>query len=140
MKATTRFTILACCLFFCAGGVMLSRHSTTLVADFVSLDPASFTSAYEQVASDRQHELTFSELESIIRHHKTARLHRGRIEFGSVKVEATTAVVQVLFFAPDGRMSPLSYTLTAKNNAWRVESVVRIWFVPRSHLLRGLHV
>ena len=140
MKAATRFTILACCLSFCAGGVMLSRHSTELVPDFVSLDPASFANAYEQVASDRQHELRFSELESIIRHDKTARSHRGRIEFGSVKVEATTAVVQVLFFAPDGRMSPFSYTLAAKNNSWKVESVQRIWFVPRSHLLRGLRV
>ena len=140
MKAAARFTILACCLFFCVGGVMLSRHSTALVPDFASLDPAGFANAYEQVASDRQHELTFSELESIIRHHKTARSHRGRIEFGSVKVEATTAVVQVLFFAPDGRMRPFSYTLTAKNNLWKVESVVQIWFVPRSRLLRGVRV
>jgi hypothetical protein len=140
MKSGTRFIILASCLSFCAGGVLLSRHVSATAPELAALDSGSFANAYEQIASGRPHELTFSELESLIRQHKTARTYHGRIEFGSVKMEGTTAVVQVLFFAPDGSMSPFSYTLTAKNNAWKVESVQRIWFVPRSRLLRGLRV
>ena len=119
---------------------MLSHHVNATAQAVVASDPVDIANAYEQIASARQHELTFSELESLGRHHKTYRCYHGRIEFGSVKMEGATAVVQVLFFAPDGSMSPFSYTLTEKDNAWKVENVQRIWFVPRSRLLRGLRV
>lgn len=140
MNSIARIGIVFFSFSLCVGSAIVGRYAGELVPDFVALDPVNFANAYEQVARDRQHELTFRELESIIRHHKTARSHHGRIEFGSAKLEATSAVVQVLFFEPDGRMSPFSYTLTAKNNSWKVESVQRMWFVPRSHVLRGLRV
>lgn len=140
MNSGTRFLILASCLSFCAGGAVLSRHVSAIAPELAGFDSGGFANTYEQIASGRQHELTFGELESLVRQHKTARAYHGRIEFGSVKMEGTTAVVQVLFFAPDGSMSPFSYTLTAKNNAWKVESVQRIWFIPRARLLRGLRV
>lgn len=138
MNSGTRFTILACCLSFCAGGVVLSRHVSEFSPAVIAFDAGNFTSDYEQIAGGPLHEIAFSELESLIRHHETAKTHHGRIEFGSVKMEGATAVVQVLFFESDGRMSPFSYTLTEKNNAWKVDNVQRIWFIPRSRLLRGL--
>jgi hypothetical protein len=139
MNSASRLTILAGCLSFCAGGAVLSRHVSEFTPELVA-EPANCADGYAQVASDREHELTFNELESIVRRHETAKAHHGRIEFGSVKMGATSVVVQVLFFEPDGSMSPFKYTLSAKNKTWKVESVQRIWFVPRSHLLRGMRV
>lgn len=140
MNAATRFTILISCFSFCAGGAVLSHHASATGAEPIASDPVNFANGYEQIASGRRHEPSFNEIESLIRHHKTARAYHGRIEFGSVKMEGAMAVVQVLFFAPDGSMSPFSYTLTETNDAWKVESVQRIWFVPRARLLRGLRV
>jgi hypothetical protein len=140
MNCLTRSALILFSFSLCAGGVVVSQHSIEPTLDSIALDRDNFGTAYEKVAGGPQREPAFSDFESIIRRDKTVRSHRGRIEFGSVRMEGTTAVVQVLFFAPDGRMTPFFYTLTSKNNSWKIESVQRIWFVPRSHLLRGLRV
>ena len=60
------------------------------------------------------------------------------MEFGLVQVAGGTALVQVLFFAPDGEMCPVIYKLTAEHDSWKVVNVQRMWFVPRWRLLRGV--
>ena len=140
MNSLGRIALICFCLSLCAGGLIAIHGSDGPVADLAAHDGANFANDYAYVASGPRHEVAFSEFESVIRRHNTVVSHRGRIEFGSVQMEGATAIVQVLFFAPDGRMTPFFYTLVPKNKSWRIQSVQRIWFVPRSHLLRGVRV
>jgi hypothetical protein len=123
----------------CAVGIVIAYRSPESVSHSVALDPNLLTNAYEPVAHAPR-ESAYGEFESIIRRHSTVKSYHGRIEFGSVNMEGANAVVQVLFFAPDGSMTPFFYVLSPKNKTWKVETVQRIWFEPRSHLLRGLRV
>ena len=144
MNVTTRLGIIASCFLLCAGALVLARFSRERYIDadhkLAFLNAVDFSNAYQQVATEKEPNLDFGQVESIIRRHYTAISHRGRIEFGLVKVSGATAEVEVLFFARDGRIRPVLYKLVARNNSWKVTSVQRMWFVPRSHLLRGLRV
>jgi hypothetical protein len=142
MNVATRLGIIASCFGLCAGALVLARFPRERYIDadhkLASLNAVDFSNAYQQVATEGEANLDFAQVESTIRRHYTAMSHRGRIEFGLVKVSGATAEAEVLFFARDGRIRPVLYKLVARNNSWKVASVQRMWFVPRSHLLRGL--
>lgn len=139
MSSVTRIALVLFSVSLCAAGIVIAHRSPESVPNAVAFDPDLFANRYEQVAHAPR-DLAYGEFESIIRRHSTVKSHHGRIEFGSVKMEGANAVVQVLFFAPDGRMTLFFYVLSPKNKTWKVETVQRIWFVPRSDLLRGLRV
>lgn len=142
MNSAIRLAIVANCFFLCAGALMVAGfpHGSSVNADpaFALIDTVDFANAYQHVAAEAQPSLTLAEVESIIRHDYTAMSHRGRMEFGGVKVSGNTAEVEVLFFARDGQIRPVVYKLVAMNNSWKIASVQRRWFVPRASLLRGL--
>jgi hypothetical protein len=142
MNVATRFGIIASCFGLCAGALVLARLPPERYIDadhkLASPNAIDFSNAYQQITTEGEPNLDFPQIESIIRHHYTALSHRGRIEFGLVKVSGAIAEVEVLFFARDGRIRPVLYQLVARNNSWKVANVQRMWFVPRSHLLRGL--
>jgi hypothetical protein len=142
MNPALRLTIVACCFLVCAGAIVIAGlpWARVLRVDDKAalLDVVDLSSAYQHVATEAQPQLNFSQVESIIRQDSAAMLHHGRIEFGSVSVSGSTALVEVLLFAPDGRIRPLLYRLVAENDSWKVASVQRMWFVPRSRLIRGL--
>jgi len=49
-----------------------------------------------------------------------------------------TALAEVMFVNNDGRVQPFLYKLLPERNSWKIVNVQRMWFVPRSHLLRGV--
>ena len=110
--------------------------SATPVAGDVELLPDE----YGRVANSPRGEEDFSQFEAVIRRDERVKAHRGRIEFGSVKMEGSSAIVEVLFFSRNGGLMPYTFTLVPKNKSWKIDKVQRIWFQPRSHLLRGLRV
>jgi hypothetical protein len=63
-----------------------------------------------------------------------------RIEFGFVKVNGPTAVVQVFFYGDNGSVHAFLYRLTAEGNSWKINGVQPM----RSALARrsppGLHI
>ena len=140
MNAPVRLALVLFSFSLCASGVIIAQRLSERAATTIAFESEGLANPYEPVATRSHHELAFSEFESVIRRHSTVKAHHGRIEFGSVKLEGANVVVQVLFFAPDGQMTPFFYTLAPKENTWKVEEVQRIWFVPRSLLLRGLQV
>lgn len=91
-----------------------------------------------QFASSGAPSITFHELEAIIRRDPTAKQQHGKIEFGSVRLEQGTALAEVMFVTDDGRVFPFLYKLLPQRNSWKIVNVQRIWYVPRSHLLRGV--
>jgi hypothetical protein len=142
MKASTRFTIVAMSLLLCAAGIFTARSAWERISTsdvcFESADTIATADGYQFATSSARPKLTFQQLETIIRGDPTAKLQRGRIEFGSVRMEEGTALAQVVFVSNDGRVQPFLYKLSPERNSWKIVNVQRLWFVPRSHLLRGV--
>lgn len=141
MKFSTRFATVAGSILLCGAGVFIanSRSQETSSDSFVleSTDSSRAIDDY-QFASTRAPSLTFQELETIIRRDPVAKQQRGKIEFGSVRLEQGTALAEVMFVSGDGRVFPFLYKLLPERNSWKIVNVQRIWYVPRSHLLRGV--
>ena len=142
MKTSTRCAIIAVGLFLCAAGIFVLRSSSEKNSinsnvGIESMDVIVATDGY-QLAASRTPKLTFQQLEAIIRRDPVAKSQPGRIEFGSVQMEARGAIAEVMFVSNDGRVQPFLYKLLPEHNSWKVANVQRMWYVPRSHLLRGV--
>ena len=142
MKASTRFTIIGTSLLFCAGGILIANPWRKEISNSgtrsESIDATTSDDGFQFAASSARPKLTFQQLETIIRRDPTAKLQRGRIEFGSVRMEEGTALAEVMFVSNDGRVLPFLYKLLPERDSWKIVNVQRIWYVPRSHLLRGV--
>ena len=99
----------------------------------------AFGDGYQFAAAKIRPNLSFQELEAIIRRDPTAKSQRDRIEFGSVKMEQASAVAEVMFINNEW-ITPFLYKLQAQRDSWKIMNVQRVWYVPRSHLLRGMKV
>ena len=127
--------------FLCAVGIFISYSGSEKIVRsafaFEPIDPLVAIDGY-QLAVSGTPALTFQQLETIIRKDPTAKKQRGKIEFGSVKLEQGTALAEVMFVNDDGKVLPMLYKLLPERNSWKIVNVQRIWYVPRSHLLRGV--
>jgi len=142
MNAATRFTIIAGCLLLCAGAIIVANPSRDKLANVdsqIQVLAGSDWIGYRFAASDPQ-KSDLMQLETAILLHDTVKSGCNRIEFGSMKMEGGTALVEVFYFARDERMLPFLYKLVPEKDSWKVVSVERMWSMSRSHPLRGLHV
>jgi Domain of unknown function (DUF4864) len=142
MKRATRVAIVGASLFLCATSVFIAnslpdRNSRENIG-YESVDSIDVTDAYQYAASGARSKLTFQQLETIIRSDSVAKSQRGRMEFGSMRMEQGTALAQVVFVGTDGRVQPFLYKLLRESGSWKIVNVQRMWFMPRSHLLRGV--
>ena len=141
MKTSARLGVVGASAFLCALGIFISYSSSEKIVSsdfaFEAIDPLVAIDGYQLAASGTPR-LTFQQLETIIRKDPTAKQQHGKIEFGSVKVEQGTALAEVMFVSDDGKVLPMLYKLLPDRNSWKIVNVQRIWYVPRSHLLRGV--
>jgi hypothetical protein len=142
MKTATRLTIIGASLLLCAGGIFIAnswrKEISNSGASSESIDASTSDDGYQFAASHARPKLTFQELETIIRRDPVAKSQHGRMEFGSVRMEEGTALAEVMFVSNDGRVQPFLYKLLPERDSWKIVNVQRMWFVPRSHLLRGV--
>ena len=141
MKIATRFTIVATSLLLCAGGIFIANSSREEISNGGTCsEPIDATSddGYQFAASSARPKLTFQQLETLIRRDPIAQSQHGRMEFGSVRMEEGTALAEVMFVSNDGRVQPFLYKLLPERDSWKIVNVQRMWYVPRSHLLRGV--
>jgi len=118
----------------------LPRDLFTVVNDQVTaLRASDYVSAYRHAATGVQQKFTLPQFERMARHSYGA-IDRHRIEFGSAKVEGSTAVVHVFFVSPDGSIRSFVYSLTAENNLWKISGVHEMSGNPMRTPLGGLHV
>ena len=143
MKTPTRLAIISASALVCATGVFIAQSGPAKVAisevNINSLDAIVRADGY-QFAAARTPKLTFQQLETLVRLDPVAKSQRGRIEFGSVRIEEGGALAEVMFVSNDGRVQPFLYKLLPERNLWKIVNVQRLWFVPRSRLLRGVRV
>jgi hypothetical protein len=141
MKFSTRFATVAGSIVLCLAGVFIANsQSQEISSDCFVVESVNGSRPMHdyQFASSGPPSITFHELEAIIRRDPTAKQQHGKIEFGSVRLEQGTALAEVMFVTDDGRVFPFLYKLLPQRNSWKIVNVQRIWYVPRSHLLRGL--
>ncbi len=136
MKIATRFTIVATSLLLCAGGIFIANSSREEISNSGAcsepIDAITSDDGYQFAASLARPKLTFQQLETIIRRDPIAQSQRGRMEFGSLRMEEGTALAEVMFVSNDGRVQPFLYKLLPERNSWKIVNVQRMWFVPRS--------
>lgn len=141
MKTSTRFAIITTSMALCVAGVFVAKSESEKTEGerfgFESTEAISVTDGYQFAASGTP-KLTFQQLETIIRRDAVAKAQRGRIEFGSVRMDQGSALAEVMFISNDDRVTPFLYKLQPERNSWKIVNVQRIWYVPRSHLLRGV--
>jgi hypothetical protein len=139
MKISTRWAILSGSIVLCLCGIFAAKiQSANIKRAGFNSQPSDVAIDEYQLAAARTPKLTFQQLEALIRRDPVAKAQRGRLEFGSVKMEQGTAVAEVLFVSDDGRVQPFLYKLLPERESWKIVNVQRMWFVPRSRLLRGV--
>jgi hypothetical protein len=141
MKFSTRFATVAGSVLLCLAGIFIANsQSQEISSDSFVVDSVNRSRPMHdyQFASSAAPTIEFHELEAIIRRDPTAKQQHGKIEFGSVRLEQGTALAEVMFVSDDGRVFPFLYKLMPQRNSWKIVNVQRIWYVPRSHLLRGV--
>jgi hypothetical protein len=98
---------------------------------------ADYSSAYRQAASGVQQKFTAPQYEAIIRREFADMFGAQHIEFGSVKVNGSAAVVQVFFRGADGSVRSFLYSLIAEGGSWKINGVQPIRTESRP---AGLHI
>lgn len=101
---------------------------------------ADFQSAYRHAAIGVQQKFTVRQFEETVRHDYPEMTRARRVEFGLVKVQGGSAVVQVFFFAENGSVRSFLYSLTNENNGWRIDGVEELKGYRPNDRLAGSHV
>lgn len=144
MNFGARLLCVAGCAIICAGGAVTVRISpgsrSTIAQPMTITNCAAAWEDYQTVIAATPSKFELSEIESVIRQDQLAISHHGRIEFGSIKCSGNLVAVQVLFFNARGHLTPYLFTLSTANRSWKIKRAERLWFVPRTELLRGLRV
>ena len=142
MKRGTRLTMIGTSWLLCAGGLVIATYfregNPSSGASYEAANAIAGFDGYQYAASRARPPLTLQQLETIIRRDPVAKSQHGRMEFGSVRMEEGTALAEVMFVSDDGHVFPFIYKLLPERNSWKIVNVQRMWFVPRSHLLRGV--
>jgi hypothetical protein len=99
---------------------------------------ANFAAAYRYATVAFQAKVPPAEFEQMVRSSYAGMMRADRIEFGALRDDGATALLQVLFFSPDGTVLPYVYRLKAEAPGWRIESVLPA--PARPHPGGGLHI
>lgn len=87
---------------------------------------ADYPSAYRRAATGVQQKFTLTEFETMVRRNYAAMTRADRVEFGSVKTQGNSAVVQVFFFGGHGGVRCFLYSLIAEGDGWKIEGVEEV--------------
>lgn len=99
-----------------------------------------FRSAYRQAATGVQQKFTLAQFETMVRRNYAEMTRDRRVEFGLVKVDGGSALVQVFFFANEGGVRSFMYSLIREDDSWKIEGVEELRSYRRGQSLAGTHV
>ena len=88
-----------------------------------------FPSAYRQAATGVQQKFTLPQFEAMVRRDYVEMAHAQRVEFGSVRVEGNTALIEVFFFGGDAARV-FVYSLIAEGDGWKIGGVEELMLRP----------
>jgi hypothetical protein len=150
MTRTIKASLLFFFLSLCASAVVVNHQMRLQVpppaprqlfavvaqqlADFRAAD---FSSAYRHTASRVQQKFTVPQYAAMIRRDYGDLSGAQRIEFGSVKVHGSAAVVQVFFCNVNGTVRSFLYNFVAEGDSWKINGVQHLQIGTRP---KGLHI
>ncbi|MFN2474786.1 MAG: DUF4864 domain-containing protein [Chthoniobacterales bacterium] len=100
---------------------------------------ADYPSAYRRAASGVQQKFTLPQFETMVRQNYGAMTRAHRVEFGSIKMDSNSAIVQVFFFGREPAVRCFLYTLIAEGDGWKVEGVEEVAPFESGSPLLGSH-
>ena len=100
---------------------------------------ADFQSAYRQAATGVQQKFTLAQFETMVRRNYPEMTRAHRVEFGVVKVQGASALVQVFFLAENGEARSFMYSLIDEDASWKIEGVQELRSNRRDQTLAGTH-
>ncbi len=100
---------------------------------------ADFQSAYRHAATGVQRKYTLTQLEKMVRQNYPEMTRTQRVEFGVVKVQGASALVQVFFFAPNGSVRSFLYSFVNEDDSWKIDGVEQLNDYRQSDRLAGSH-
>lgn len=83
----------------------------------------NYASAYLHAASGVQQKFSRAQFEQMIRRQYSEMTHPARVEFGIVKTDGASALVQVFVANEGGSTRAFLYSLVAENGAWKINGV-----------------
>lgn len=117
------------------------RELFAVVNDQLAAFRASdFPGAYRYSSTGVQQKFTLAQFEEMVRRNYAEMANATRVEFGSVKIEGRSAVVQVFFFRRDGSVRTFLYSLLSEEGQWRIGGVQEIEEDRSSQELAGTSV
>ena len=105
----------------------------------IALRAADFSSAYSYAATGVQQKFTVPQFESMIRRHYDELTHAQRIEFGSVNVRGSSALVQVFIFDEYGTVRAFVFNLTSEGKTWKIGGAEELRIYRAKGALAGTH-
>lgn len=153
MSSTIKAGLLLCLLSICGGSFFVAhkvnervpapvpRELFVIVNEQLSAFRSSdFQSAYRYAATGVQQKFTVRQFEEMVRQNYLAITESTRVEFGLVRVQGASAVVQVFFFGPNDSVRSFIYSLTNESNSWKIDGVEELKGFRRNNQLAGTHV
>lgn len=105
----------------------------------VAFRSADFQSAYQHAAVGVQQKFTLAQFETMVRRNYPEMTRACRVEFGFVKVEGGSALVQVFFFGENGAVHSFIYSLINEDDSWRIGGVEEVKGYRLRDRLSGTH-
>lgn len=100
---------------------------------------ADFQSAYRHAATGVQHKFTLAQFEKMVRQNYPEMTQTQRIEFGEMKVQGGSALLQVFFFSGNGSVRSFLYSFTRENDSWKIDGVQELKGYRSDEGLAGSH-
>lgn len=100
---------------------------------------ADFDSAYRIAAAGVQQKFSLPQFELMVRRDFSPMTRAGHVEFGALRIDGATALVQVFLTAPNGAARGFLYSFTAETDGWKIDGVQSLGERPRRRL-PGLHI
>jgi len=152
MSQVAKASLLLFFLTLCGAATFLTHHLRehqaapaprelfTVVNDqLAAVRAEDYSSAYRHAASGVQQKFTLPQFETMVRRTYAGMTHARRIEFGSVAVQGSSALVQVYFFDEHGTVRTFIYSLTSEGNGWRIGGVEELSAFRSKRPLAGTH-
>ena len=152
MSQVAKASLLLFFLSLCGAATLVTHHVrehreppvprelfTVVNAQLAAFRAEDFTSAYRNAATGVQQKFTLPQFESMVRRNYSQITHARRVEFGSVKVQGSSATVQVYFFDEHGGMRVFLYSLISEGRSWKVGGVEEARTYRLNRALGGTH-
>ena len=100
----------------------------------VAFRSSDFRGAYRHAATGVQQKFTLAQFEAMVRRDYPEMTRSQRVEFGLVRVQGGSAMVQVFLIRQDGAVRSFLYSLTNEEAVWKIDGVEELRSYRRDQL------